>query len=82
MAAEIQLTSTEIEAIKAQQKTGGGFQALFKRLSDSIDDAGRLTLEQATAKRVVRYCEDYGPGGWEDALKSLAMKCRAAFPGP
>jgi len=74
----ISVTIDEIEAIHAQQKEGGGFQSLFKNLEARLS-GNQLTIDEGIAKRTIRYCEDYGEGGWQSALESIAAKLRAAM---
>jgi len=80
MLVSITLTDDEIAAIRAQQKEGGGFQSLFRKLEDNLTDR-QLTIDERTATRTIRYCEDYGEGGWQSALQSIAAKLKAAVQG-
>lgn len=77
MSITVSLSADEIEAIRAQKKEGGGYQSLFAKLEAGID-GDQLTTDDGTAERVIRYADDYGGGGWQDALKSIAAKLRSA----
>ena len=74
----IQITQTEIDAIRSQSTVGGGFQSLFKRLSDGIDGS-KLRIEEETARRAIEYAENYGQGGWQNALSSVVTKMKLAL---
>ncbi len=70
---QIRLSREEIEAIQEQPKEGGGFQGLFSELSNSIQ-GDLLKIDRATAENVIKYCREYGEGGWQSALESIADK--------
>jgi len=78
MQVTVELTDQEIEAIAAQLKEGGGFQSLFKKLQAGLK-ANTLTTDARTAKRAIKYAGDYGRGGWEETLASIADKLEAAL---
>ena len=78
MSIVVNLTESEIGAIRSQSTEGGGFQALFKKLSVGIEGS-RLTIDEETAQRAVSYAENYGQGGWQNALSSLVTKLKHAL---
>jgi hypothetical protein len=75
---KILLTAEEVDAIRAQRKEGGGYQALFRTLEAGLE-GNELTTDRETAERTIRYANDYGQGGWQDALRAIARKLAAAM---
>ena len=78
MSTVIHLTQSEIAIIRSQSIEGGGFQALFKKLSDGIEGS-KLKIDEETARRAINYTENYGQGGWQDSLSSLVAKMKLAL---
>lgn len=78
MSIAIQLTDEELEAIQAQETEGGGFQGLFGYLQAGIV-GHELTVTEQIARRAIRYRGNYGTGGWEDVLDSIATKLEVAL---
>ena len=77
MSIVIHLTESEIDTIRSQSTEGGGFQALFKKLSDGID-GWNLKIDKDTADLAIKYTENYGQGGWQNVLSSIAKKLKQA----
>ena len=78
MSIVIHLTQSEIDIIRSQSIEGGGFQALFKKLSDGIEGS-KLKIEEETARRAINYTENYGQGGWQNVLASLVTRMKQAL---
>ena len=78
MTVTVTLNDHELKAIKAQQKVGGGFQALFQSLEENLH-GNELTVDRDLAEKAIRYSEDYGQGGWQSALQGIAEKLSAAM---
>jgi len=81
----IRITSAQREAIeRVNTAARGGWQELFRRLqmgSKFYPEAGiYLSMTPDDARRVLHYAYEYGNGGWQGALRSLAPLIREAFP--
>lgn len=72
----LRLTAAEIKALKhvADETSGtgaaGGWQTLVRMLRDRLDGT-MLEIDERELERVHRYCERYGNGGYQDALKGV-----------
>lgn len=67
------ITDIEMSSLFAQNpstKSDGGFQSLIVRLQNKTDRANKLiTLSDKDIADIIRYCNNYGNGGWEKILR-------------
>jgi hypothetical protein len=52
----------------------GGFQSLCRMLSARLQTTSVLRLDAAEFKRIVRYANHYGEGGFQSRLRRLASE--------
>lgn len=74
----IDLSPTDLEYLNRPANGHGGYQSVLRRLQKQIRD-GKLTLSQEEAERVRNCAGNYGPGGFQDRLKSIAEKIDVAL---
>lgn len=52
----------------------GGFQSLGRILKDQLARGNALRIDEQTFRRVVRYGEHYGDGGFQTKMRKIAVQ--------
>lgn len=52
----------------------GGFQSLGRILKDQLTQGKTLRMDEQTFRRVVRYGEHYGDGGFQSKMRKIACQ--------
>ena len=69
----VSLTDSDLFYLSRPINGSGGFQDLLRRLQSGIDSRARtLTIRSSDIERVLRYANDYGTGGFQGRLGSIA----------
>jgi precorrin-6B methylase 2 len=68
---QLALSDADRRRLMRPVRGSGGFQSLLRTLQRRLRPDGTLTLDAATAERVMRYCTRYGSGGFQGRLLSL-----------
>ncbi len=71
----VNLTKSQEELLMRPVRGQGGYQSLLRKLQGNIS-GGRLSLSPQDCERIVRYAGDYGGGGWQGRLRSIADAAR------
>jgi hypothetical protein len=78
----VSLTDDDIRILRRSQLwDDGGYQNLFHELRGRWESLGcgrLLPIWPNQVERIHRYANDYGKGGWQDALKRIASQLPAA----
>ncbi|MDG6912817.1 MAG: hypothetical protein JRN35_07030 [Nitrososphaerota archaeon] len=73
----VQLTHEEMEILLNETGTegSGGYQSLISGLQGEQLDrkTGLLRLNSEQVRRIIRYVQDYGGGGWQDQLRPVYL---------
>ena len=69
----IDLSPTELEFLARPANGRGGYQSMLRRLQKQIQ-GGKLTISQEEAEHLRKYAGNYGQGGFQGRLKSVADK--------
>lgn len=72
----IRLTLEQVELLERPVRGQGGFQS-FLDLLQSRRQGNLITLTRSDCEKVVRYCDDYGQGGFQERLCSIAEAAQA-----
>jgi hypothetical protein len=68
----VKLDAHDAESIrKWVDPQAGGHQALISTLQSRLSESGELRLTPDLVERVVRYVQDYGPGGFQNRLRPV-----------
>jgi hypothetical protein len=52
----------------------GGFQSLGRSLKTQLEHGNTLYMDEALFRRVVRYAEHYGDGGFQTRMRKIAIQ--------
>lgn len=67
-----------LQSCAAGVTQGGGWQDLVVLLAGRLTRGGHLEMSDAEVLKVQRYIEDYGGGGYQDALRGVRRAAWAA----
>lgn len=73
------LLPSELSVIRRPIAGQGGMQSFLRELRPRIQEDGSLSLTAAEVKRVRRYAEEYGEGGFQERFRLII---RATKPRP
>jgi hypothetical protein len=52
----------------------GGYQSLGRQLKEQLEHGNTLHMDEALFRRVVRYAEHYGDGGFQTRMRKIAVQ--------
>jgi len=68
---QVRLTKDMVERLEKPIRGQGGYQQLLRMLA-SNSKAGDLSVDLSTARKIIRYVEKYGRGGFQTRLRAVA----------
>lgn len=71
----MELTPIQLERLGRPVRGEGGYQSLLRRIQSNVE-GNVLCLSIEDCKRIVRYTERYGQGGWQDRLTAIVSAAR------
>jgi hypothetical protein len=55
-------------------RSTGGFQSLCRILKDQLSRGAVLHMDEQVFRRVIRYAEHYGDGGFQSRMRKIAVQ--------
>ena len=75
----VQLTEDESKLFRKPIRGQGGFQDLLQELRLGLTSDNKITLTSGEIRKIRRYAEDYGVGGFQGRLWDGLMKAISAL---